>query len=191
MPKARDEQKIDRIFEATLKLVVKNGFSGLKMSEVAKEAEIATGTLYIYFKDKNELINALYLHLKKQKTAMFIDEEVLKLPTKACFDELWKRYFTLSLNNPEEAAFLEQYYRSPYLDIKVKEEAYLLLKPVYEVLEKGKQEQIIKAVDTELLIASIIGSINEYVNLHYSNTLLMNNNNINFALQMAWDAIKK
>ncbi len=191
MPKAKDEQKIDRIFEATLKLVVKNGFSGLKMSEVAKEAEIATGTLYIYFKDKHELINALYLHLKKQKTAMFIDNELLKLPTKACFDELWKRYFTLSLNNPEEAAFLEQYYRSPFLDIKVKEEAYLLLKPVYEVLEKGKQEQIIKDVETEILIASIIGSINEYVNLHHSNTLLMNEKNISFALQMAWDAIKK
>ena len=50
MPKAKDENKIEQIFKATLKLVSVEGFGGLRMSDVAKEAGMATGTLYIYFK---------------------------------------------------------------------------------------------------------------------------------------------
>jgi AcrR family transcriptional regulator len=49
MSRPRDENKIEVIYEATLKLVLETGFNGLKMADVAKAANLATGTLYIYF----------------------------------------------------------------------------------------------------------------------------------------------
>ena len=45
MSRPKDETKIEAIFEATLKLVQKSGFNGLKMADVAKAAGMATGTL--------------------------------------------------------------------------------------------------------------------------------------------------
>ncbi|MBK7429323.1 MAG: helix-turn-helix transcriptional regulator [Saprospiraceae bacterium] len=39
---------------------MKSGYTDLRMADVAKEAGMATGTLYIYFKNKEELINTLF-----------------------------------------------------------------------------------------------------------------------------------
>ena len=44
------------ISEATVHVLKKYGIEGLRMDRVAKAAEIATGTLYNYFKDKEELV---------------------------------------------------------------------------------------------------------------------------------------
>ena len=45
MPKLKDSTKEAQIRDAALRLVIRTGFNGLKMAEVAKEASIATGTL--------------------------------------------------------------------------------------------------------------------------------------------------
>ena len=44
------------IFEATLNVLKKYGMEGLRMDRVARTAEVATGTVYNYFKDKEELV---------------------------------------------------------------------------------------------------------------------------------------
>ena len=67
MPRVKDESKIEAIYNATLALVLKSGFAELNMAAVAKEAGIATGTIYTYFKNKETLINQLFLHLKEEK----------------------------------------------------------------------------------------------------------------------------
>ncbi|MBS1637391.1 MAG: TetR/AcrR family transcriptional regulator [Bacteroidetes bacterium] len=191
MPKAKDDKKIEAIFGATLKLVLKDGFSGLRMSDVAKEARIATGTLYIYFRDKHELINELYLSLKKKSIDSYVDPADMNLPIKKAFDTVWKKYFLNTLQNPEETAFIEQYYRSPFLKVKVKEEAYQLLTPIYQLLERGKKEQLIKHVDNDLLIAQISGPIAEIVRMHQAGGLRVNDSIMKDALQLAWDSVKK
>ena len=44
------------IFESTLALVREQGFHGTPMSQVAKKAGVAAGTLYLYFESKDHLI---------------------------------------------------------------------------------------------------------------------------------------
>ncbi len=44
------------IFEATLNVLKKYGMEGLRMDRVARAAEVATGTVYNYFRDKEELV---------------------------------------------------------------------------------------------------------------------------------------
>jgi len=53
------------ILSASLTLFTERGFHGTPTSMIAREAGIATGTLFHYFKTKEELITALYLSVKK------------------------------------------------------------------------------------------------------------------------------
>lgn len=191
MPKPKDENKIEQIFQATLKLVAVEGFSGLRMSDVAKEAGIATGTLYIYFRDKQALINALYLFLKNEMASKYIFKEDLEKPYKASFDSIWKKYFYVTLENPEISAFIEQYYRSPFFNKRSKEQAYQSLQPIFELLERGKKEKLIKNIDSDLLMAQLNGPILDIVKMHHSGSLKINTNTVQHALQMAWDSIKR
>ena len=54
--KPRDENKILDIYRATLELVKETGLAGITMGQIAKEAGLATGTVYIYFNNKEDLI---------------------------------------------------------------------------------------------------------------------------------------
>ena len=64
--KPKDDEKLQAIADATFALVEKAGLSGLTMADIAGAAGIATGTLYVYYSSKEELINDLY---QKSKTA--------------------------------------------------------------------------------------------------------------------------
>lgn len=59
------EEKREKIFNATLKLIAENGFHGTAMSRVAKEAGVSAGIIYHYFENKDELIIELYKALKR------------------------------------------------------------------------------------------------------------------------------
>ena len=52
--RVRDEQKIELVHAATLNLVARIGLAGLTISMIAKEAGVAAGTIYIYFKNKED-----------------------------------------------------------------------------------------------------------------------------------------
>lgn len=52
-------QRYNAILHAAEKILKENGLSSLNIESVAKETELAKGTLYLYFKSKEELIGAL------------------------------------------------------------------------------------------------------------------------------------
>jgi len=49
----------NRILEATFRCLARKGYSRLTMRDIAAEAGISVGTLYLYFKDKDEMVRAL------------------------------------------------------------------------------------------------------------------------------------
>ncbi len=73
--------KRERILRAAVRVFAKNGFYDTRVSEVAKAASVADGTIYLYFKSKDELLLSLFedrvevllsvmkLELPKQKGA--------------------------------------------------------------------------------------------------------------------------
>ena len=53
-------EKKQRIILTMLELVVAQGVHATPMSQVAKEANVAVGTIYHYFNNKNEIIEEIY-----------------------------------------------------------------------------------------------------------------------------------
>ena len=51
---------------ALRKLVAERGFHGASMSAVASEAGVATGTAYVHYASKDELVHAAYLEAKRE-----------------------------------------------------------------------------------------------------------------------------
>lgn len=187
----KDPNKLEAIYAATLKMVLADGFTALKMSNVAKEAGVATGTLYVYFSGKDELINQLYMTLKKENAQHVLEGYNAHAPFMVNFDRIWKNYLFTQLKRPEAAAFLEQYYRSPYLRAHVKEETDKLLEPIFELLERGKKERLLKDIPTQLLVMQLSGAISEFVRWYASGLWAVNEEAIEHAFKMAWDSIKQ
>lgn len=57
--RAIEEYRLQSIREATTRVISRLGFAGTTMQSIADEAGIAKGTLYLYFKDKEELLDSV------------------------------------------------------------------------------------------------------------------------------------
>ena len=52
--------KRDRILNAAIKVFAKNGFYATRVSEIAKAAGVADGTIYLYFKNKDDVLISIF-----------------------------------------------------------------------------------------------------------------------------------
>lgn len=82
-------EKRKRLEDAGCKLFMEKGISNTTVDEIVKLADMAKGTFYLYFKDKNDLLNCIVIKrsitileqamesARKQNTGDFIDEIIL------------------------------------------------------------------------------------------------------------------
>ena len=188
--KLRDEHKIDQVFKATLKLVKEKGLAGITMQSVAKEAKIATGTLYIYFKNKDSIITSLFDHCVKNSATIFFQNYDASAPFKVGFQTIWSNIVQHRISRFEESIFIEQCFHSPYIDEETKTTLKKMFEPLLELLNRGKEQHIIKNADSFWLTSFMIGTINEIAKriTYFDKRLTKEILDLNF--QMCWDGIK-
>jgi len=58
--KSRNGDKYHRIIHAATKVFAKKGFFHAKVSDIAKEAGVADGTIYLYFENKDDILISLF-----------------------------------------------------------------------------------------------------------------------------------
>ncbi|MBW1797105.1 MAG: TetR/AcrR family transcriptional regulator [Deltaproteobacteria bacterium] len=60
MGKRKNNEKYYKIIEAATKVFARKGFYKAKISEIAREAQVADGTIYIYFENKDDILICLF-----------------------------------------------------------------------------------------------------------------------------------
>lgn len=92
--------KRTQLLVAAEDLFAKNGLSGFSMKQLADNAGIAAGTIYIYFKNKDDLIQQLHLDIMKffAKT-LFNNFSEQNDPYKQ-YEIFWRNTFNGILKNP-------------------------------------------------------------------------------------------
>ncbi|GLO66783.1 MULTISPECIES: TetR/AcrR family transcriptional regulator [Oceanobacillus] len=62
--------KYHQIIEAAVKVIAENGYHGSQVSKIAREAGVADGTIYLYFKNKEDILVSVF----EQKMGQFVDK---------------------------------------------------------------------------------------------------------------------
>ena len=65
----RDPDKPQQIIEAAVRVFARRGYYNSRVSDIAREAGIAAGTIYLYFKTKDDILVTLF----RDKMADFVD----------------------------------------------------------------------------------------------------------------------
>ena len=186
----KDLQKQDAIFEATVKLVNEIGFVSSSVSKIAKEANVSPATIYIYYKNKEDLLVSTYVTIKQKLSEVMLDEFDSTLPIRDIFRKAWQNIFDFITNNPEYFQFTEQFSNSPYAELVEKEQVEKSFEPMMQILQKGIQQKIIKDVNFDILTAFIFYPIFSLSNKRLCANFIKNEANIEQAFTLAWDAIK-
>lgn len=190
--RTRDEKKEKLILESALSIISKTGLAGLKMSDLAKEAKLATGTVYIYFKDKEELVRRLYLYLMRNITNALSTSLNSNDPVKLKIKRIAHNYLIDSILNPQKGVFFEQYFRSPYYHEteNILQEENQILQPIYEVIIEGQQQNIIKEISADMLVTMVCGMLDSLAKTAIYTEKNYSESEWEVIFSVVWDAIK-
>jgi len=188
--KLKDEAKADLIFAATCRLVGRVGIAGLTMATIAREAKLATGTLYTYFQNKEDLLRALYRYVKRRVTnTLFLDFNEQE-PLRVALQKIWHNYLFTRLDSFDESVFLEQYYTSPYMQADEMQMSLDMMAPLFRLFDRGKQGLLIKNLDNTLLAIYLMGPLRELAALIRLQGGAGQSELLETAFSLCWDGIK-
>lgn len=187
-------QKCDKkrlaLLKATLHLVNNNGFHHAPMSKIAKLAEVSPATIYIYFENKQALINTLYLEIKKEFSTYAFKNYKENQSIKNSFKQVWLNIADFKLNKIEESNFLSQCDNSPIIDEKIQIEGLKHLQPLLNLWELGQQKGIIKIISPYLLYAFTIYPLSFLSSMQQKNKFILSEKKLEETFEVAWSSIK-
>ena len=125
--RTRDENKIEAIFQQALELIVNEGFDGFSMQKLAKAAGVSPATIYIYFKDKEDLLLQMNKRLCDQYFVHILsdfDPEEMDFATGLAIQ--WKRRARYAIDHPDIAHFMEHFSFTPlqYKSVKMRDKHF-------------------------------------------------------------------
>ncbi len=157
-------EKYQKIIQAATRVFAQKGFYNAKVADVAKEAQVADGTIYLYFKNKDDLLISIFENSMDTFTA-----EVQKIISGALDPvEKLKRFINLHLelvkSNQDTAQVLQIELRQSSKFMKeyaaTKFRDYLNL--VSQILEEGQQQGVFReSIDPMIVKRAIFGAVDE------------------------------
>jgi TetR/AcrR family fatty acid metabolism transcriptional regulator len=103
----KDPDKPQQIIEAAIRVFARSGYYSSRVSDIAREAGIASGTIYLYFRTKEEILVTLF----REKMAQFVAHlrrEIADEPDPvARIRRLVRLHFTVLEQNPALAEVVQ------------------------------------------------------------------------------------
>jgi len=165
--KEKNNDKYHRILEAAVKVFAEQGFFQSTISQIAKEAGVADGTIYLYFKNKDDILVQFFSYKTKQVFSRF-REDVDKADN--AIDKLRNliRRHLKEFQSDRNMAVVyqaETHQRSRLVEKQIKEMSKMYLDIVSEIVEQGQEEgDIRKDLYLSLVKRFILGAVDEVIN---------------------------
>lgn len=175
---------------AAEKLIAEQGFQGLSMHKVAREANVATGTIYLYFRDKDHLLTEVRLHVS-QRIADAVQANIQDdMSLQERFRTMWLNIWTLAGSSRDIISNRVQYESLPTTTCcNVRELEQKMFAKVEYCSTKENSRDSSKPLDNHLLSAL---SFETTVTLARQYTLgfyQLDDSTLDAMTQASWDAI--
>jgi len=151
-----------KILKAALKLFITEGFDGTSTAKIVKESGVSNGTLFHYFKTKEDLINKLYITIKDDYRRYLLEHMKSCDTSKGKIKHLWYCCAQWHVDNEDSMTFFDMFSNSPYIDKLSKEEASRNFNFINELFLDAIKDEILINVSPNLLTYSFYSSIQAF-----------------------------
>jgi TetR/AcrR family fatty acid metabolism transcriptional regulator len=159
--------KYHQILEAAVKIFARQGFHQSTVAQIAKEAGVADGTIYLYFKNKDDILVQFFSYRAKQVFVSF-REAVDEAETSADkLRNLVRRHLAEFQRDKDGAVVyqVETHQNSRLAEAQIKEMSKMYRDLISEIVEQGQQEGTIRRdLYVGLVKRFIIGAMDEVIN---------------------------
>jgi TetR/AcrR family transcriptional regulator, fatty acid metabolism regulator protein len=164
---ARDNKTTDkrgRILDAAIKMFAERGFHTATVAEIARAAGVADGTIYLYFKSKEDLL----LRLFDEKMTELLAEAKDELSREKSAPDKLRRFIQLHLllveRNPDLASVLIVELRQSAQFLKAADRAKLAayVDLIAEVVRAGQESgELSQAISPATVKRAVFGALDE------------------------------
>lgn len=106
--RTRDENKEQAIRQHAIALVVKNGLDCFSVQKLAKAAGVSPATIYIYYKDRDDLLFQICSDVSSRMLADSLKNFDPDMHFAEGLKRQWQNRAAFFMNNPLEVQFIEQ-----------------------------------------------------------------------------------
>lgn len=158
--------KYKQIIDAAVEVIAENGYHSSQVSKIAKRAGVADGTIYLYFKNKEDILVSLFQEkmghfiekIQNETTSRQTPSEKLLTLIETHFDLLSKDYHLAVVTQ------LELRQSNKELRLKINSVLKKYLDVIDEIVEEGIREEVFRGnVNRKLVRQMIFGTIDEVV----------------------------
>ena len=135
-----DETKYQRVVDTSIELINQLGLEKVSVNKIAKEADVSVATLYVYFKNKDAMINQLFIRAKSNFMKAALADFHPKDPIRSGFRKIWQNIRNYALKHPQELWFIEHYLHSSMQKEFDNHEIEALYSPLAEFFQRGADE---------------------------------------------------
>ena len=189
--KAEATDKKQAALEATLELIAEQGFHGTPMSQIAQRANIGVGTIYRYFTGKEELINELYIFIKKRMTDAILKNYDPAMTVEDSFRVVMKDIICYMAEHPTELSFHEQYANSPLITQTTKAQGVQIMEQVKDLFRRAREEDLLKDLPENNLFHMVTGAIFSLAKYYIATGVPFQEQVLNAEAEAIFDMIRK
>lgn len=160
------KNKFDLILDAAVKVFAENGYHGSQVSKIAREAGVADGTIYLYFKNKEDILISLFRERLGELVGKFKASVEESATASEALRKICEIHYTELENNKNLAYVTQIELRQSSLELRkaigqaVK--PYIVL--IENILVSGMKEGTFrKGLDVKLTRLLIFGAMDEVV----------------------------
>ena len=164
----RDIDKEKLVIEKAIDQIVRDGFQGFSMNKLAKACNISVATLYIYYKDKDDLIQKIGASVALE----FFSSTIKNFSPDMSFEEgLWIQWVNraeFTMKYPKNVAFFEIIKHSPHGEIILNSttkfsDFRMIMK---QFIEKSLHNNELSSMSFEVFWAVAYGPLYTLLNFH-------------------------
>ncbi|WP_442601177.1 TetR/AcrR family transcriptional regulator [Paenibacillus sp. KN14-4R] len=166
MTSSKKKEKYDLILDAALKVFAEHGFHRAQVAKIAREAGVADGTIYLYFKRKEDILICLFRE-QLGKLLQLANEAIRDISdVKTALRTICEIHYTHLESNLDLAFVTQIELRQSSLELR--KEIGIAYKPyiklVEDLLNRGIAQNVFRPdMNVKLVRLLILGAIDEVV----------------------------
>lgn len=191
MPRKLSSEKRQQFLDSALKLFVANGVKNTSTAAIAKDAGTASGTFFLYFPTKQDLINELIMQIGRQQSEYINSLLTRNLSAWETFLTIWYGSIRWFQENMDAYHYFRQVRDSGLIEDEVIQESEQFFTYYYQAIQRGLAEGAIKPYPVELIGGMLYQDIVAVMNLLTAETDPEGKENlIQLGFGIFWDGIK-
>ncbi len=159
---AKAKKIIDKraaIIDAAVALFAHRGFYGTTVPEIAAAAGVATGSIYLYFKTKEELVNAALTERKQGMLDTFAAAANAGGDWEARFRRVWRQLVAYAIAHPADFQFFEMHHHAGYIEPATRAAGDRLMAVAVEFMRAMMADHGVTAPSPETMVSLVWGAL--------------------------------